>query len=362
MPIPPRLREPLDAALRGEAVVWPELTARDVATLVDHGVAPLVYRAARLRELRDEAIHAAILEPLRADDLTEVLPALAQRGVEALILKGGALAYQVYASPELRPRGDCDLLIDVRCVDDAREVLRAMGFTETLTSGDEHAVRQASFTRAGALGVQHTYDVHWAVTNTPLFASALRFEDLRLRSVAIPQLGPYGRGLSFPDALLLACIHRVAHHHDSDRIIWLADIALLRDRMTPEQHHAFWRLAADAQVVAVCSRSIVLADEWMSRPPHDLAPQWLSANEIHRIEPSRVFLDRTITRGGVLAADLKALPWRARVERLWQLAFPPANFMQASFGTRTRVLLPWLYVYRALRGVARLFKRAATFD
>jgi hypothetical protein len=312
-------------------------------------------------ELREEAIRAATLEPLRADDLSEVLEALAQRGVEALILKGGALAYQVYESPDLRPRGDCDLLIDATCVGAAGDALRALGFMESLTSGDEHAVRQASFTRTGALGVQHAYDVHWAVTNTPLFASALRFEDLRARSVAIPQLGPHAHTLSFPDALLLACIHRVAHHHDSDRLIWLVDIALLRDRMTPEQHHAFWRQAADARVVAVCSRSIALADQWMSRLPHDLAQHWLSATEIDRKEPSQVVLDRTMTRGGVLAADLKALPWRARAERLWQLAIPPASFMQASFGTRNRVLLPWLYVYRALRGVARLFKRAATF-
>lgn len=361
LPIPSRLREPIKAALRGEVMPWPVLTPHEVATLVDHGVAPLAYRTARVPELRQDAIRAAALEPLRAGDLAEVLEALAKRDVEALVLKGGALAYEIYASPDLRPRGDCDLLIAETSIDVAREVLSAMGFVETVTSGDEQ-LRQASFTRAGAMGIRHVYDVHWAVTNTPVFASALRFDEVRARSVVVPRLGPHARTLSPADALLLACIHRVAHHHDSDRLIWLADIALLRDRMTAEEHRAFWRQAADGRVVGVCSSSIALADEWMSRPSHDLAEQWLSAAEIDREESSRTFLDRDITRGGVLLADFRPLSWRARGERLWQLVFPPATFMLASFRTRSRILLPWLYMYRALRGIARLFKRAATLD
>jgi hypothetical protein len=111
-------------------------------------------------------------------------------------------------------------------------------------------------------------------------------------------------------------------------------------------------------VIAVCARSIELADEWMSRPRHDLAEQWLSPRELAQDEPSRVYLDRDITHGGVLLADMRALPWRARVRRAWQLTFPPAAFMQQSFPARSRMLLPWLYVYRGARGLARLFRRA----
>jgi len=32
--------------------------------------------------------------------------------------------------------------------------------------------------------------------------------------------------------------------------------------------------------------------------------------------------------------------------------------MHESFGTRSRLALPWLYAFRAARGVARLFRRA----
>lgn len=346
-PIAARLREPLRAALRGERVAWPELSAAEVEALVQHGVAPLVYDVAGVPELRGEAIRAAAAETLRARDLREVMHTLGDR---ALIIKGSALAYQIYARPELRPRGDTDLLISAEAIEETRAILRGLGCEELPASGDEHGLRQSVFMRRG-----QTYDVHWAVTNTPVFANVLRFGELLTRAVGIAELG--AKALASADALLLACIHRVAHHHDSERLIWLADIALLRDRMSPAEHRAFWRAAADGAVVGVCRRSIELADEWMSRAAHDGAEDYLSAEELAREEPSRAFLDRDITHGGVMIANLRALPWRARLKRVWHLAFPPRQFMRDTFGVRSAIALPWWYVYRGMRGVARLFRR-----
>lgn len=358
-PVPPRLREPLTAVLRGDASAWPDsltdsLTAEELRAMVEHGVGPLVYASLRLPQLRNDAIHAAALEPLRAVDLAEVLSALAARGLDVLIMKGTALAYDLYPAPELRPRSDTDLLIARDDLPAIRASMLALGFEEHPSSGDEHGLRQAVFTRAPGM----VYDVHWAATNVPAFDAVLQFEELRTRSIAVPLLGPHARALSHVDALLMACIHRVAHHHDSDRLIWLMDIDLLRERMSREEHERFWRLAAEGRVVAVCARSIAVADAWLSRTPHDLAEEWLSPDELTREEPSRVFLDRDITHGGVMAASLRALPWRARIERLWQVAFPPAEFMRQRFGTRNALWLPWWYFYRGVRGVGRLFRRA----
>jgi Uncharacterised nucleotidyltransferase len=363
VPVPPRLREPLAALLRsgarGEVQAWPDsltdsLTADELRALVEHGVGPLVYARLRLPQLRQDAIHAAAHEPLRAVDLAEVLSALAARGVEALILKGTALAYDLYPAPELRPRSDTDLLIARDDLPALRTTMHALGFEELPSSGDEHGLRQAVFTRAPGM----VYDVHWAATNVPAFDAVLRFEELLLRAIALPKLGPHARGLSHVDALLMACIHRVAHHHDSERLIWLVDIDLLRERMSRQEQERFWQLAAQGRVVGVCSRSIAVADAWLSRTPHDLAGQWLSAEELSRDEPTAAFLDRDITHGGVLASSLRALPWRARIERLWQVAFPPRAFMRQQFGAHHALTLPWWYFYRGVRGVARLFRKA----
>jgi len=359
VPVPPRLREPLATLLRGEVEAWPDslthsLTTTELRALVEHGVGPLVYERLRLPQLRTDAIHAAAHEPLRATDLAEVLSALAARSVDVLIMKGTALAYDLYPAPELRPRSDTDLLIARDGLPAVRATMLDLGFEEQPSSGDEHGFRQAVFTRAPGM----VYDVHWAATNVPAFGAVLRFEELRQRSIALPKLGPHARGLSHVDALLMACIHRVAHHHDSDRLIWLVDIDLLREHMSRQEHERFWQLAAQGRVARVCSRSIEVADVWLSRKPHDMAGEWLSPEELSRDEPTAAFLDRDITRGGVLASSLRALPWRARIERLWQVAFPPADFMRQQFGTRHAVTLPWWYCYRGVRGVARLFKKA----
>ncbi len=355
-PIPPHLRAPLRAALRGQVIAWPSLTDDDVRLIVDHGVAPLIYATQPLPELRGAAIRAAAVESLRADDLRSLLSELERRELEVVITKGGALAYDVYAAPELRPRGDVDLLVSRERAAATIDAFRAFGYQDQLTSGDEHAVRQVTLSRTDEHGIRHDYDLHWDIANTPLFASALRIEELR--TIPLPRLGPHARGLAYVDALLLACIHRVAHHHDNERLIWLVDIALLRERMTPADHRRFWRQAADARVVGVCARSIELADEWMSRPPRDRAEDYLSADDLTRAEPSRAFLDREITYGGVMLANFRALSWPARAQRAWQLAFPPADFMRQSFGGRSPLLLPWFYVRRGVRGVARLFRRA----
>lgn len=353
--VAPELRGPLRLALIGERAPWPALAEEDVVALTEHGVAPLVYAAAHVPELRSEAMKAAVVEPLRLDDLREVLAALAARSIRTLLMKGGALAYDVFPSPDLRPRSDTDLLVEPSAFGDAREAMLAMGFEERLTSGDEHGVRQAAFARADRFGVEHVYDIHWAIANSPVFADVLRLDEIE--GIPLPRISEHAYALPHVEALLLACIHRVAHHHDSERLLWLCDIDLLRARMSNDEHARFWRRAAERRVAGVCERSIELAEEWLERTPSHRAEDYLSAAQLAQSEPSRRFLDRRITYGGVTLANLRALPWRARLQRLRQLAFPPAAFMQQSFPARSRAALPFLYVYRGARGVARLFRR-----
>ena len=339
------------ALLRGEANQWPDDAGDCVDALLEHGVAPLMYARAPHPALREIALRAAAAERLRLDDLRALLDAFVARGVRALIIKGTALAYDVYDAPELRMRGDTDLLIDRQELERVRELFAELGYEARVLSGDPHANRQQAFARKDRFGFEHVYDLHWDIANTPVVRDALRFDELLARSIALPRIGGAARAPSHVDALLLACIHRVAHHHDSDRLIWLYDIHLLRARMSRHEHAELWRRAAERRVVAVCDRSIELAEEWFGRQPHQ------RPHSIPDDEPSAAFLDRDRTRGAVLAADLRALGWRARLERLRDLALPPPAFMRAAFPRAPRAALPLLYVYRGARGVLRLFHR-----
>ena len=360
--IAPQLREPLRRALTGEApgetsgetMTWPLLDDGNVAALIGQGMAPLVYAATHDPRLRPEALRLAAEEPLRLDDLRIVLRAI---GVRVLILKGTALAYDLYAQPDHRPRSDTDLLIAREDLPAIRKAMARLGFDEQVTSGDDHGLRQLGFSRVDHFGVAHLYDVHWAIANPPLFADVIRFEEVA--PLALPKIGADAFGLPRVEALLLACIHRVAHHHDEERLIWLADIALLRRAMSRDEHRRFWQRAFERQVVAVCRRSIELAEIWFGGDPEHAAERFLSAGQLARREPTETMLDRDVTYAQETLANLRALPWRARLTRLRQLAFPPPAFMRHSFANQSRIMLPLLYVYRGARGVVRLFRRSA---
>jgi hypothetical protein len=360
-PVPPSLREPLRALLRGESAPWPpSATDSDAAQLIEsieqNGIAPLVY--ARLPDwpiraaLRDVAIRAAVREMSRLADVREVLGAFEANSIRVLIIKGTGLAYDIYPSPDFRPRGDTDLLIAEADIDSVRAIMRGLGYASPLTSGDTLAVRQQSFMRGG-----HVYDVHWDVANTPVLRDALPFAELLGRAIAVPRIAPNALAPSHIDALLLACIHRVAHHHDIERLIWLYDIHLLREAMSADEHAHFWRLAADRRVVAICERSIELADEWFAAAPRNRARDWLPESERNRDEPSAAFLDHDRTRGAMLVNDLKSLSWRARVRRIRELAFPPIGFMRQSFPSAPIAAMPAMYIWRGARGVMRLLRR-----
>lgn len=317
-------------------------------------MAPLLYARTGDPAFRHAALRAAALEPLRLADLRAVLAALHERGIVPLIVKGTALAYSLYDEPEQRPRADTDLLLAAEELDAARDAFRELGFAEQPSSGD---MSQTSFRRLDAAGADHVYDVHWAIANTPVFADVLRIDELRRRSVPLPRIAAYARTIADADALLYACVHRVAHHYDDERLIWLADIDLLIQRMPDDELARFWELAKEREVVGVCIRSVERAQEAFGGE-RGRASDFLDAAAIARAEKSRSYLQPNPHRLAVLRAELAGEHgWRARARRLRHLAFPPPSFMREHFRTRSPLALPWLYAYRAARGVARLFRR-----
>ena len=336
----PRFPARFAEAVRGRAP-WPgDATPEETHAIEEHGMLPLVYRWSGIPALREGALRAAGLETVQVGVLREVLAALP---VTPLVTKGTALAYSIYPSPDLRPRTDVDLLIDERDLEAVRDGFRAIGFRETVS-----VIRQHMFYRVDANRIMQSYDVHLDITNNATTAGVLQYAELRERAMKLPVLGALAP--SHEDALLYACVHRVVHHHDVDRLIWLYDIHLLYDAVDRE---VFWRRAAERRVVTICRHSIAQARESFGGETGEMpAP---AADE-----PSAVFLGSNRTRAALLAGDLASLPsWRQRLQVLLTLAFPPVEYMEQAFEVRTRALLPLFYVWRGLRGVGRLFRRVS---
>ncbi|MGH7775212.1 MAG: nucleotidyltransferase family protein [Candidatus Binatia bacterium] len=369
----------MSAIIRGETPSWSpsgrsDFQAEFLEACVTHGVALLITKQLKRTSAWEEwppGIRAALeslvirqagLELLLERELVSALESLAERGVQPLILKGTALAYTHYPFLGLRPRNDTDLLIHPKNISLTEQVLAELGFQRLNMVSGSFIMHQSIYVKEDRRGVRHTYDVHWKISNPQLFADILSYDELARCAITVPGLGENARALDAAHALLLACLHRIAHHQNSDCLIWLYDIHLLVSQMRPEEHKAFSQLAIDKRVRAVCSNGLKLAQHCFYTPlPVDLMEALHADGNPMSNEATASFLKPYQRRIDVLLSDLRTLSrWRDKLQLLKEHVFPPANYILNHYSIANRALLPGLYVHRALQGAWKFCNGEAT--
>ena len=309
--------------------------------------------------LRAEAWRQAVIDVRREAELRRLLAALADAGARALLMKGAHLAYTHYERPDLRPRIDTDIMIARDDREMVFNVLDRLGYTGTGHVAGTLVMYQACYVKGPSEAPVQVLDVHWKVANPQVFADLISYEELRAAAVPIPSLGPGAWGLGTIHALLIACVHRVAHHRDADRLIWLNDIQLLASRLSAAEWIAFDALSEARGVRQVCARSLdrttaVFGDAWPLRPREQshtrLMPEESATAAF--LKPNRRYVE-------VVLGDLRALPsWRDRVRLLGQHVFPPAVYMRHRYAPTSSAPLPVLYLRRALHGAWKWLARS----
>lgn len=359
----------LATALRDGTAPWPPdvpLTfASDLLDAADdHGVMELLSMAPAVRNWPDNVEsavlqrrrEAAAAEIIRQSELAEVLSALKASGLNVLLLKGSGIAYTHYPQPWLRPRLDTDLLVELGDRSRAVATLDSLGYQPANHFGGQLVTYQSQFRRADRHGFVHRLDLHWKASNPQVFADALPFRELDRDAVLIPQLGAGARTLSAAHALLLACIHRVAHHANSDRLIWLYDIRLLVDGMSPDMLEHAALLAASKNLRSVCAngvgRSLELVGSGIPRPGIDRLLQPDGDGEA-----TTEFLRKDRAKVDELLSDLHALQgWGPRLRLIREHLLPPAAYMRQAYGFSNPILLPFAYAFRAVTGAGKWFR------
>jgi hypothetical protein len=299
---------------------------------------------------REALADASVLEELQRRELTRLSAAFAHRRIQALLLKGAAWAYSLYARPVLRPRDDTDLLVDESSCDRAERLLLSLGYEPAVEHVMQLASGQRHFRRVDEQGVVHPLDLHWRVTNPLVFADALPFGRLWERSVAM--IIPGARSLCDVDGLLLACLHRLAHHGNTSELAWLMDIHLLATAITADQWNEFTREAESGGLRGVCAQSLLSAVNCFGTEMPTDVETWLhrAAREL----PERVFLGHGVSPLGLLLSDWRAIgTWKGRLRLVKDHVYPPRSYMVARYGPRHPWLLPLLYGRRAIGGLRR---------
>jgi hypothetical protein len=281
-------------------------------------------------------------------------------GVRPVIFKGTALAYTIYEKPELRPRCDSDLFIKTEDREQVAEVMKDLGYAKIPSNDGDLISYQFSFTKTDSAGIDHVFDFHWRVSNPQLFSKVLSCDDLRAGAVPIPSLSLHSLGPNTAHSLLIACIHRVAHHHDLQNFLWLFDIHLLCARKTEAWFEEFAALACERGVAAVCARGLSLAEDvFATSLPEFLIPA-LDAR-FEREETARYLIAKRRWYRDLWLDLAQFGSNRERAKFLLQHAFPPAVFLLDKYDASDMRLVPLLYVRRAFGGVGRLLKRRASF-
>jgi Uncharacterised nucleotidyltransferase len=346
----------------GHPVAWSGVPSAEALTARAraHGVESLV--AARLRDdveapqaLREgvaglEAAAVAV-SLVRDFELQRVLRGLGIQGLEVLVVKGVALGHSVYAHPHLRPAVDTDLLVRHEALPAVTGALADLGYRPSdRASSGELVSHQRAFERRTRGDVEHVLDVHWRLSNPQVFAAAFDADAAFGTAVDLHGLGPHARTLAPAEALLLCAIHRLAHHQDHERLIWLVDIDLLARRTSADEWKVVLQLAQRRRMRTILGDALRRTRELLETPVPAFVDTAL--RQAGEDEPSAVYVSAPQGKLQVLKSDLRELPgWTARVRLVREHVFPPPAFVLKRYGVTRRSWLPALYAHRLATGM-----------
>jgi hypothetical protein len=183
--------------------------------------------------------------------------------------------------------------------------------------------------------------------------NVLSYAELVRDAREVSSLGPHAWGPSPVHALMIACVHLVAHHGNTDSLLWLLDVSLLARSLTPHERDCFAELAAARGIRAVCRNTLMLADATFGGIDAD----WLTSLRPETVEPTAAFLMGPMRQIDILKEDLRASPrlWQ-RLQILGEHLFPSSTFMYERYRTRQKLKLPFLYAHRIVTGMPKWFR------
>jgi hypothetical protein len=245
-----------------------------VELAVHHRVVPLVYMCTKDRI--DNPIPTDVMHTLERKTLKNTLRmmqlcretavvshALMERGVRSIVLKGPAIAEDIYGDVALRTSNDLDILVTYRDVPKAADLLAEMGYEQVeklppMILGDRrwrsHHVEYMHPLKGTCL------ELHWRLHPGP--GKEPRFHDLWERRRTSNRSDPSVHLLSKEDLFVFLIGHGARHAWF--RLRWLADI----DRMTRQQMD--WRkvvrLLTKYQQSHLAGQALLLAAKLIHTP------------------------------------------------------------------------------------------------
>ncbi|GMT41176.1 MAG: hypothetical protein IEMM0001_1911 [bacterium] len=347
----------LDSNVSEEAL-WQAGLENGVTVLVNHKLAnsealeslPQTYR----EKLHKYTLNAVATELGQEHELQMVLSLFTDAGIPFLLMKGTPLAYTHYPQLYLRSRSDTDLLFEN--MDDAEKafnLLETHGYQRPNAVSGEFVSHEFCCYKKDKAGVGSTLDMHWKLSNAHRFARAFNFTELAASSTQITELGEKAQSLGPIHALLLACMHRIAHKIEGmeNRLVWLYDIHLLTEKFSDQQWRQFIILATAKGMCGICLDGIQQSAKILNTDIPEEVKIQLEEGASHE-KYSTEMGESQLT---MEMSNLRALPgWKERAGLIKERVFPDANYMMVKYDTQKKYLLPYLYLKRAIGGIFKV--------
>lgn len=275
--------------------------------------------------------------------LAEIQVALGQQDIRFIVLKGLALGYTLYPTPDCRPMSDVDLVIDAANRVRATTALCAEGWKGV---EDDHEEISSELEMRKADPGLLPIELHWELMHFEWFSQSAQFRTEDIWAEA----GPCRCGqtaflmLSPEDALIYLCLH-LAIHHAFEEMWLLMDLdRLIRASNLPDGLTLDWdrvtRRARTGQVANAVYFTLAYAQRLLDTPAPayvmaQLRPSWLIAWCVERLAPP----ERCITGSRLLGPQaLRVLHFllvdrpRDRLAGTFRAFFPGKRWLIKRYG------------------------------
>jgi hypothetical protein len=357
---------------RIDQIGWDEFTPADWDLFPQmaerEGVAPLMYWKLKdssvdvplstFNLLRSTYYQTLARNTLMYLELERILRAMEEAGIEAIVLKGAALAAEVYEDIGLRPMSDIDILLPRQTIKEAEQIVSDLGYKENLPHGIPEIWKRTNYCislekRVGLNNLE--LEIHWGLLagDTDWRSPSLDWFYQRTEAIRISQQTDQSSSphliLSPVAHLLYLSAHLMLKHGGSQaRLIWLYDLHLLVShfRSNLDFGELFkvardyrWTPALEDALHAInsCFNTYLPSEMRTTNSPP-------AESDSHRMVQRKKQSLQTRTLN--VWDRLVSLDWNTRFRFTLGLIFPHPSYMRWRYALAPKWLWPLSYPYR----------------
>lgn len=335
-----------------------------------HSVAPLIYHTLKdddtilptwvKEKLRSAYYQSAVHNALICEALGEIVHAFNEARIPLILLKGAALAKEVYGNIALRPMSDMDILLRQQDMRRAEELLVQQGY-EVHTQPDSYP-RHATFSERKSGWADHI-EAHRHIISSIYYRRTIPEEWLWEHAVEVTIGDARALRLSPEAAIIHSCLHMLDHIYTKGTLLWLGDIVEISQR-----HDIDWATLADTATrfkIALPVRSVLRESKELLNlriPDHVLQPMLTRPTGFLERKAYQFCLSPGRSTASKTLFDLFAVEGiSAKLEFLFSRPFLSREFMMVRYPIRNPRLVPLYYPFMIGRAVLDGFKALTGF-